>query len=195
MVWETKMIFHHGPAQPQDHWPTVLLPVTGFCEQSEKKAEVSSTASFVLGTVYRFPHLEVDTSRQLVRCLLPSQIPPGNRLGARQPGMPLHRTDVCTRGLREWQCRQGEMTCGFSSAKQHCPCSEMWHSLGIFQILNFKLFHLSEELASASRLFAAQIPSAGFVSSLGSKRPWLRDLHVSCAGTRVLADLLLICWS
>lgn len=96
-------------------------------------------------------------------------------------------------GWESQQCPWGAMTCVFSSARQHCACSETWQSLWLFQIFNFKLFHLSEELASASRLFAAQMPSAGFVSSLGSKWPQVRDLNVSHVGTRVLIDLLLMC--
>ena len=68
---------------------------------------MSSIVSFVLGTVYRFPRLEDDTSRQLVQYLLPSQIPPEKHSGGRQPGMQLHGTDVCMHGLREPAAQAG----------------------------------------------------------------------------------------
>lgn len=70
------------------------FPCDRFPWAKWKPVEVSSTISFVLGTVYRFPHLEVDTSRQLVRYLLALQIPSGKHSGAWQPGMLLHGTDA-----------------------------------------------------------------------------------------------------
>lgn len=128
------------------------FPCDRFAWTKWKPVEVSSAISFVLRTVYRFPRLQVDSSRQLVWYLLPSQVPPGKYSGVQQAGMPFHGTDTYTWAERASSAGGEEMTHGFSSPRQHRPCLETWHSLRLFQIFNFKLFHLSEELASASRL-------------------------------------------
>lgn len=123
-------------------WVTTPFPLAGW-----KPAEVSSTLSFVLGTVYKSPPLEAEGSRQLGWHLLPPHTFLKKHLGA---WMPIHGTDSCSWGLRVMAMQVGKDDLWVFS--RQTICSETWQSLGLFQIFSFKLLHSSDELASASRL-------------------------------------------
>lgn len=80
--------------------------------------------------------------------------------------MPIHVTDICTRGLKVMAVQAGkdDLRVFFSQT----ICSETSQSLRIFQIFSFKLLHVSDELAPA---FGLCLQSARALSPVYDKRP------------------------
>lgn len=123
-------------------WLTTPFPVAGW-----KPVEASSALSFVLGMVYKPPHLEAEGIRQLGWHLLPPQTLLKKHLGA---WMPIHVTDICSRGLRAMAVQAGKDDLWVFF--RQTICSETWQSFRTYQIFSFKLLHGSDELVSASRM-------------------------------------------
>lgn len=146
-------------------WVTTPFPLAGW-----KPAEVSSTLSFGLGTVYKSPSLEAEGSRQLGWHLLPPQTLLKKRLGA---WMPTHRTDSCSHGLRVMAMQLGRTTCGFSSDRQYAQRHD--------RVLGYFKFSVSNYFIALMNL----LQHSGCVCSPDTQhrlclQSWIRDLSVFC---------------
>lgn len=140
------IIFHHTTAEPRDHWPAIPFPVTGFHGQSENQWNYPGASLQISSSWSWYQQTACVVSLAFNKSLLGCTWEPSS-LGWHSMGQASINT-----GWASQECGWGNLARGFPSATQHCPCSEMWHSLRPFEMFTFQLFNLSEELASISSL-------------------------------------------